>query len=513
MTLAEFDPLGPAEQRLVDWLKAGNRGDCVISEGVPTAETPATRLRASLIRHLALGGCDACRPPATGVRARGAWIAGDDARGGQTKGLDFEGATLPGDLALVACRIPNLILLRSGNVKNLFLNGSHLGAGIAGDRLRAEGNVVLRGAIVDGTICLPGARIDGDLNCKGAKLRATGAALIADRLQTEGNVILSKAEVDGTVRLLGAQIGSDLDCVGAKLRAKVDALMADGARITGTLFLREGAELAGLVSLTAAEIGAINDDPACWPPRIELDRCRYGAILGDAAPTDARRRLDWLSRIPNRPGEFWPDPYEHCAKVLREMGHTGAARTILIAKEHRQRAARRIRVARDDPNFGAPRAAGMWLRDQVLNLTVRYGRAPLLAFVWLALFWALGTWVFGQAAQTGQIKPNLPQMLVHPAWVDCRAGGARRGDEATRIDCFHAQPEGASYPAFNALFYSADTLFPVVSFEVQSYWIPDDREPFGKWARWYLWFHITVGWALTLLAVAGFSGLIKTDSR
>lgn len=245
MKLAEFEPLGPAEQKLVDWLTPGHRGLCVISDGVPKAETPETRIGARLIRYLALGGCDACRPPETGVQVQGAWIAGDDVRGAETKGLDFEGATLPGDLALIACRIPDPILLRSARVRNLFLNRSHLNAGIAGDRLQAEGDVFLPGA-----------------------------------------------EVDGTVRLPGAQIGGDLDCADAKLRSRGEALLADGTRITGTLLLREGAELAAELSLSAAEIGAISDDPACWPPRIDLDRCRYGAILGNAAPTDAKSRLD-----------------------------------------------------------------------------------------------------------------------------------------------------------------------------------------------------------------------------
>jgi hypothetical protein len=93
MKLADFEPLGPAEQRLVDWLRAGNRGVCVISQGVPPSDTREVTLRATLIRHLALGGCDACQPTETGVRVWGAWIAGDDARGGETQGLDFEGAT------------------------------------------------------------------------------------------------------------------------------------------------------------------------------------------------------------------------------------------------------------------------------------------------------------------------------------------------------------------------------------------------------------------------------------
>jgi len=57
--------------------------------------------------------------------------------------------------------------------------------------------------------------------------------------------------------------------------------------------------------------------------------------------------------------------------------------------------------------------------------------------------------------------------------------------------------------------YSADTHFPVGSLEMQPCWPPDDRHIGGFWARINLWVHIAMGWALTLLAVAGFTGLIK----
>ena len=71
--------------------------------------------------------------------------------------------------------------------------------------------------------------------------------------------------------------------------------------------------------------------------------------------------------------------------------------------------------------------------------------------------------------------------------------------------------EAASYPRFNSLVYSADTLLPIVSLEMQGFWIPDERTTRGQVARVYLWVHIAVGWALSLLAVAGFSGLVKSD--
>ncbi|MEE9453375.1 MAG: hypothetical protein V3V13_03190 [Paracoccaceae bacterium] len=88
--------------------------------------------------------------------------------------------------------------------------------------------------------------------------------------------------------------------------------------------------------------------------------------------------------------------------------------------------------------------------------------------------------------------------------LDCdgaRFSGARSGDGA-----------GANYPAFNAFIYSAGVLLPIIDLEMQSNWIPDENRGWlGEKARWYLWLQIAMGWALSLLAVAGFAGLVKSD--
>jgi len=117
-------------------------------------------------------------------------------------------------------------------------------------------------------------------------------------------------------------------------------------------------------------------------------------------------------------------------------------------------------------------------------------------------------------------------VLRAPEWVACHpdygsdalpkpAGGPEKRfkpEHGAQLKCFLKQPEAASYPQFNAFTYSADTLLPIVAMEMQEFWIPDDSSPLGYWARWFLWFQIAMGWALSLLAVAGFSGLIKTDN-
>ena len=531
-TLADFGPLTEAETRLVDWLRAGERLDCIISAALPAADTPAVRLRASLLRALALGQVEGVPLPETGLRVGGAWIAGDGPEGAETRGLDLEGCRLPGDLALFACRFPDEVLLRGAQVRSVFLDASQGGAALSADRLQAGGNVFLRGVTATGEVRLLGAKLGGNLDFIGATFTAQGgAALNADRLQAEGSVFLRGVKATGAVRLLGARLGGNLECDGATFTAQGGkALDLRSARITNAFFWRRNASAKGVLDLTAAEIGTICDDPACWPAAgdLILERCRYGAFV--AAPVDADSRIRWLAlQDPARFGQdFWPQPYEECARVLREAGHGGAARAVLIEKERLQRAARRARIRARDLNFGAPRAAALWFVDEVLlGATIRYGRAPMLAFAWLAGLWLLGWVVFAWAEAAGGLKPNLPQLQRAPEWVLCghpageavagpslpdAARGLRQPGE-TQYTCFLRQPEAASYPRFNPLIYSADTLVPVVSLEMQAYWLPDDTTAPGYWARWFLWAQIALGWGLTLLAVAGFSGLVKQDSK
>ena len=606
--LADFKNLTGAEAKLVAWLQAGNRKTFVVSDSVPNGPGDAVTLRATFVRYLVLGGCEDCRLPETGLQVKGAYVEGNETNCEFTRGLSLEGATLPHDLVLAACNIPDVVNLRSAKVKDLLFDGSTFEAGLIGEGLIAEGGLRLRnikivcgfptgdsrsairlgnarfgsdlslngsvifekykcnirglipihcdGTIVDGSLFLRNAALFGQVRFLGARIAGSvfarsvhinhGATDIdqdqiafgGDNIQVTGTFDMKDANIHGETRLLAASIEGSVVFSGCEIISAKRALNCDRMTAGGTLFLRDGCKFVGQIDLTAATIGAINDEPTSWPPELLLDRCRYGAFLG-SSPIDAGSRLRWLALTTstNSSENFGPDPYEHCAKVLREMGHGADARAILIKKEELQRAAQRDReehelaALRSEMTESRNRgkelqrkvkilygAARLWANrkwDNALGFLVGYGRKPLDA-LWRGLLpmWAFGYVVFFLVSWLGEIKPNLPQTQVHPAWVECAEYGARRWvSHATQVECFRAQPEGKSYPHFNALFYSADTLFPVVSLEMQSYWIPDDTKPFGMLARWYLWLHIAAGWALTLLAVAGFSGLIKTDSR
>jgi hypothetical protein len=298
------------------------------------------------------------------------------------------------------------------------------------------------------------------------------------------------------------------------------ALDMSRALIKGAFFLRGGARIAGALSMTGASIGTIHDEAASWPAKgdLLLNRCRYGAFI--AAPVDAQSRIDWLSRqAPERWGEdFWPQPYEQLAAVFREMGHGEDSRRVLIVKERLQRRARRARAR--NPLWRAV----LTLTDGFLGVTLVYGRQPLLAFLWLIMFWLLGVGIFGMAEVAGAFKPNNAVVLRSPEWTLCGvprtgerllgspplAAQGRAAPGQSQLACYREQGEASSYPAFNPWFYSLDTLLPVLDLGQKSFWRPNPIGSHGKLAINYFYFQAIVGWALSLLAVAGFSGLVKS---
>ena len=467
-TLAEFEPLLAGEETLLAGLSSGE--DVRLGDGdVPPVDVgPERQLRGEFLRYLLLGGCDEL----AGYKDYNAYVHEKGLRVGGALIIDvlnLESCSLSCDIGLFYCRFVAVPVFQSAVLDNLFLSGSHL----------------------------PG--------------------LWADRLVVNANVFLRNVVAKGEIRFLGARLGGSFDCDGAKLTT----LNLTGARIEGMFFLRGEARISGVLDLTDAQFATLNDDEACWPPAggLVLDRCQYGAIT--SGPVTAKGRIEWLGRQDEarRGIDFRPQPWEQCAKVLREMGHREDARAILIEKEKRQRADRRKRLW---DSYMREDYYGRVVWDTLLAITVRYGHRPLLAFVWLIGLWAIGVGVFGRAEQHHAIKPNDVRILRAAEWVACASDyqqdedlkqpAPRNETGRSQLACFLDQPEAASYPRFNSLIYSADTLLPIVAMEMQSYWIPDDSDRgVGMWARRYLWLQIIMGWALSLLAVAGFSGLIKSD--
>ncbi|WP_104663705.1 hypothetical protein [Ensifer adhaerens] len=556
-TASSFQPLNAAEAKVLAHLQLGNF-DRLGNGLLPKPGDTDRIVRADFLRLLILGKDDLCLHE-KGLRLSGAWITGL---------LDLEGCRIPRDLGLKDCHFEASPVLNSAIIDNLFLDGSIL-PGLQAERLEARGCLSLRSTTIMGEIRLTGARIGGNIEADGVSISTPGIAVDAGGLETRGGILLRGAVVrgginlsmvhlggdlnatgacidrpgevalngdamvaggdlalrgatiTGEVRVVGARVGGDVDCTSASLsQPEGHALSLNRTTIAGAFFLRQNASVVGTLDLTATTMGAIDDEQASWPERgdLLLNRCQYGAFIG--GPVDAVSRLDWLSRqTPYQwQADFWPQPYEQLSMVLREMGHEEDARAVLITKERLQRRARRART-RNPVMRAVLRAI-----DALLAGTLGYGRQPLRALVWLTFFWVIGAGVFAVAYQNGAMKPSSPVILRSLEWTMCDieqgesrympssgqilAGRANAGEN--QLSCFRNQPEAASYPEFNPMMYSLDVLLPVLSIGQKDFWRANSLKPTGAFTLKYYFFQSVIGWALSLLAVAGFSGLVKS---
>ena len=337
------------------------------------------------------------------------------------------------------------------------------GRALSADGIIVRGVVFLKdGFTAKGEVRLLGADIGGALDCAGGAFdNPDGDALSADGFTVKGNVRLSSGfSATGAVRLLGVDIGSQLVCTGGTFDNPMgDALVLQNARVNATAFFTKYTIHGGL-DLRNATIGELHDDEKSWTQqdKLFLDGFTYRAIIG-ASPVDAKVRLDWLALQPVKKESygFRPQPYEQLVKVLRAMGHERDARTIAIAKQKEMR-----------NTLGPLARAWSW----ILRLSTGYGYETWRAFIGMALMVLIGTGVF---------------------WF------AGNGD-------MQSTTEGTHVPDFNAFIYSVDAFLPIVDLHQETYWLPQSQTYMG-----YLWFHISIGWILTTIAVAAFTGLFKDE--
>lgn len=579
-SLDRFEPLQPAERKLLEERDTGL--GTLLGTGVPPVTNPPleVRVRASFLRWLILGadGADG-HTHEIGLRIVGAFIESDGPEGAAIRGLNLGSCDVNSSLGLYYCRFEDKIWLDRARCMGLFFDGSFI-PGLDGDGVEVNGDFFMRnGFRCEGEIRLLGAKISGDFSLNRAalrnekkialnadamivsknvfmsnfftakgELRILGAriggnlyltkakvfnpdirSISADGIDIEGSIFLEGVWSKGEARFLGSTISGDFDCSSSIMQNKNGrAISLDGAHIDRAFILAEGAIIEGQAHLPAVEIGHLNDNVDSWPKgvgEIVIDRCIYGAFTG--LDVNAKARIKWLDRQspPLFAREFWPQPWEQCAKVLRDMGHAEDARAVLIAKEQRQRAIRRARI--ENLSLKIWRA----LADHVLGAVVGYVYRPTRAFLYAAGLWLIGAVLFLDAWDASGFMPNNAFVLRAPEWVRCGAavneivslaapaadGSAQsasglRSEGQSQLDCFlYSTAEAESYPDFSALVYSADALLPVVDFGQEATWMPNPNTGPGAAARVWLWLQILSGWALSLLAVAGFSGLVKSD--
>lgn len=517
--LKSFKPLSAAEEKLVECLISGSR--TMLGGGeIPDDPNDDVTIRAGLIRHVLTGGDAGFRIHPSGIRLRGAWIAGR---------LDLQGCNVDVDLTMSKShfeKAPNLVNAR---LRGLHLSGCDL-PGLIADQARFTGPLFIRsGCIFRGEISLPSASIDGDFQlCDTVIDVETGSALFANGISVSGSVFFGNYPfspndtaliASAPILMTSSRIGHDFYISNASLTGpKVEDhnKQADGSEtlseiafsmsrsiIEGLFFAKALRVSGGIVNLSGVRAKRLNDEPAAEDATflMRLDGFEYRSF---AQHTDisVKSRLRWLARRPVDVG-FSAQPYEHLAKLYEQLGHLDDADRVRIAKEDLQRS---DDIAIQEGRRAYFRVALLAFSKFTLKYLVGYGYRPIYALLWMVfLIFLLGAF-FQKTWNVGDMTPNSAPILVSADWKSATMSHPNNPAE------FWSSPgqAGQDYETFYAFAYSADLLIPIVNFGQEDAWAPStSRSWWGQQGWWMRWFAKALGWVFTALGAAAVTGVIR----
>ncbi len=420
-------------------------------------------------------------------------------------------------------------------------------------RLNLKGSLYLRDCGCDGEVSFSGAQTGGDIDCRNGQFHSAAngdsTALRFTRVDAAGNVYLSAGfEAKGKVQLNGIIVRGNIDCRGGTFSLphavshdaaapgeafSEDAVSLVNAKVSGALITapidgkaESAAVFNGSLDLKSAHIHVLVDSREAWPRRpkagglrnvIHLDGFTYERFAGNA-PVEASVRKAWLKCQPpaHMGHDFKPQPFEQLIKVLKAMGHPEEARRLAIERQGfliRRRLASWRSGVRDA--FGAFGAL-VWAITG--GLLIGHGYRPLrVLFIMGAVGLACG-YYFKLAADQGVFAPRDSQVFLAGEFKECRPEARGNWIKCAAI----AGEKFAEYPQFNPWVYSFNVLLPVVDLQQEKSWVPMQKEvSFSAGAQSFTvpgWgtnalvlAELVFGWVGSLLAVAAFSGLVKTE--
>jgi hypothetical protein len=466
-------------------------------------------LRQAKLIHLALRGCSVKGVHGHRVQIDGPCLMSrSENRPFRSPGrIDLTGAKIDGELSFLGAELGG-----AGPVA-LDANGANLGA-----------SLFLRMARISGLVDLTRITIAGNLHAQGAKLDHPGnekVVMIARGARIGGDALFRhEFEATGMLDLGRAEIGGGIWFEGARLHVPLGtALSLNQARIGSALGLTQdggsvpvGGALRGHLDLRGASVNELRDDGSMWPDRktgfLKIDGFQYGRFGGRATPTSGRKRVRWLKlqRPEDLGRNFKSQPWEQLIRTLRHTGHTNDADTVAIAKQ--------VALHRS-----GTLSWGQWSLSWFSGLLTGYGYLPMRSVYASALVVLMGAMIFASAERQGIMAPLDGSVLASQRYQET---GLPPQD----------------YPAFEPWAYSVETFVPFLEFEQEDRWHParqgslqarqdlagSDVSAWTMYTRaqarldeWvtrdivkmWLRIQIVLGWILTSLALAGFSGYLR----
>jgi hypothetical protein len=435
----------------------------------------------------------------------------------------FRGARCHGELSFTDAKIGGDIDCRNANFS---FASSKDPIVVRFSRAQVLGNVYLWGIFV-GKTEFSGSKIAGVLNCRGffsvpKDVEATDLAASAGNAH-KVNAHTVKSRHRG---------GKPPSAKKEREPLAFDAISLVNARIEGGLFLHN-AVIDGSLDLKSAYARVLVDSKKSWPKKpvkhsvgaskirphrnvIHLDGFTFDRF-GGGAPRDAATRMEWLSLQPrdHMGSDFRPQPFEQLIKVLKEMGHPEEVRNLSIKREKRLHMSRRTRWWK--PGRRLPALSSLFATVGV-GWMMGYGYRPLRVLRIMLLVGLLFGVFYDLAKDHDVFAPSDAQILVHEKARACKL--EKNGQEVKDWPTCLAI-EVPEYPRFNPYVYSLNVMFPVVDLFQQRSWLPVGKqltfesEILGKvkMPRWTtevaVWAELFIGWSLSILAVALFSGMIR----
>jgi hypothetical protein len=445
-------------------------------------------------------------------------------------------------------------------LSSLECKGAHLsngdGRALYCSRARVTGSVILYdGFRADGEVVFRRAEIGGNLECDTATFsNPEGNALICTRTRIEGNVRMgngfcargqvdfSNAEIDGLLGCAGGTFVSKKHAAGANGATGKgdtvicpDALSLRNAVINGTLYLGPAnsspydkpVTIEGSLDLRDARVAVFVDSRDSWPKEevcdregnelrrvIYLDGFNYGRFAG-GSPVDVRTREAWLRCQPldHLKKQFKAQPFEQLIKVYHEMGDAESVRRITILREETR--LRRLPTYQDSWGWLRHKATNAW-RYFVLENAVGYGHRWYGLVLSVFIIWGVCAAVFSwQGAHFGLSKDFHETIgLEDKAIIEaCR----------TSWNDPKCQFKDKSDYQFNAWKYSAHILLNaphkissyvlLPAFNLKAGTIELDQtenwQPANPFVNFLAWFELVFGWAVSVIALMGLTGVIK----
>lgn len=460
-----------AERKLIAATQAGK--PCILIDRAnptrPTGPDDDVTIRASLLRLLILGGTKDCGLHERGVHLEGGWIEGS---------LDLECCRAHGLTQLRYCHFTDRIEARLAKLQLLDLEGSLL-PGLHAPGVEVARDIVLKNADATDTIALFGASLDGKLDLDQASFS-----------------------------------GANTDGKGPK------AILAQRMKVAQGFYFRKVRKVHGIVDMTAAHVGdLIDEDMSGWPresSNLVLDGFTYDRLSKRARFTLKDRRA-WLEAGSVYGGHFRPQPYTQLARVLRQMGHAGEAREVLIERTFVQGAANRaarlvapngdVSVAFRSLYSDARYYTHLFI-DRLALVIAGYGYAPVRASYWALACIGVSSFAYMGFWCRGVMVPTDAVILTSWEWLMAYISSS---DTPALIWAESSGPATSHYETFYSLPYALDVFLPIVDLGQQSTWGQTTVTTMGKVARVYTWGLQIAGYVITSLGLAAATGIIQRN--